>query len=285
MFEETTRRLAIWERIRDKVDSAIGLLVERIRVHVAEDKSLAKFRSTIPRPRQFYEVLEERANSWISEVHRICQDARGEPNEPESTDFMHAIFDFVVEPFIDEQLHDLLLRAAGFKDIERQLAKRGERELMAYIPERPSLIATAGGCREVKEKIRSHWRQELCALETSIAPTDTSPPEESQRPQEFRLSSDGRSFNWNGEQIVVTPHQFPVLKILYENYESGRPIVSDEYILAELESTSKRLRDRFQGSPLWDTLIVSAGRAMHRLDPENGFPKYREKMRNAPNTR
>jgi len=231
-------------------------------------------------------ILEVRANEWVSEVYKICRDARNNPNDSQTQNFKQAVFDFVIEPFIDEQMVDLMLQAAGFKNMERQLAKRGDRELRAYMPERyASLNVTASGCRHVKEKVRSRWMQELSGRKASSEAADTPPAAESERTLEFMLSIDGRSIHWNGEQILLSSRQGEAFKILYDAYKSGKPNVSDDFVLVELGISNSRLRDTFRDSPLWNTLIVSEKKGMHRLDPQNGFLGFQKKTRTAPNTR
>jgi hypothetical protein len=178
-----------------------------------------------------------------------------------------------------------MLQAAGFKTIERQLAKRGDRELKAYMPERyASLTATTSGCREVKEKVRAQWMEKLIGRKPSGVSADSPPTTESKRKQEFSVSSEGRSVNWNGEQIWLTSRRGQAMQILYDHYKSGTPDVSDEQILVELGTSNSRLRDTFRDSPLWNTLIVSKTNGMHRLDPENGFEDFLRKTRPAQNT-
>jgi len=286
MPDRTAENLAIWEGIRDKAESKIAALVERTRASIPKDKSLAQFRTARPVARQFYEILEVRANEWVSEVHRICRDARNNPIDSETKDFRQAVFDFVIEPFIDEQLVDLMLQAAGFKDMECQLAKRGDRDLKAYMPERyASLSARASGCREVKEKVRSKWIQKLSRRRTSLASADTSPTAEPEHKQEFRVSDDGRSIFWNGKHWALTSRQGQAVRILYERYKSGTPDVSDYEILEALGTSNSRLRDTFRNSPLWNTLIISKKKGMHRLDPENVSRVSPRNTRTAPNTR
>jgi len=176
MPDRTAENLAIWEEIRDKAESKIAALVERTRASIPNDKSLAQFRTASRVARQFYEILEVRANEWVSEVYKICRDARNNPNDSQTQNFKQAVFDFVIEPFIDEQMVDLMLQAAGFKNMERQLIKRGERELRAYMPERyASLTVTASGCRQIEEKLRTRWTQKLSGRNPSIEDAKTAP--------------------------------------------------------------------------------------------------------------
>jgi hypothetical protein len=270
--EHTAKSLAIWEEIRDQVARRIAALVQKISRNLPKDKTLARFRTTRPIPRQFYEILEERANAWVSEVHKLCLEAQNCPNDSETDDVRQAMFDFVIDPLIDEQLADLLLRAAGFEALERQLAKRGDRELRAYMPERyASLKATASGCREVKEKVRSRWMQELSGRspsnrEAEVVRVLTKPKPE----QRFVPSSDYRSLDWNGEQYTLTPQQAHAVRIWHEHHQSGTPDIGDAYVLEELGTATSRLRDTFRGSPLWGTLIISKRRGTHRLSISSG---------------
>ncbi len=58
-----------------------------------------------------------------------------------------------------------------------------------------------------------------------------------------------------------------VVRILHENYLNGTPDVCQHYILEELNSTSKRLRDIFQHSNDFRKIIKKgARRGTYRLN-------------------
>lgn len=69
---------------------------------------------------------------------------------------------------------------------------------------------------------------------------------ESLRDTNFIHSPDYRSVNIQGKSFTLTAQQAKVIEILYENYRSGTPDISQAHILTEIESPSSRLRDIFR---------------------------------------
>ena len=104
-------------------------------------------------------MLEQRAEEWIQELYGICRKARNDPTD-ESTEFMRVAWAFEIEPFINEQLPNLLLVAAGFNDIRRKLLRHDP-------VHNPSLRKRASICDQVRETIRSRWNQKLSTEDTA----------------------------------------------------------------------------------------------------------------------
>jgi len=164
-MSDTGYKLEIWERIRGRAESRIRRLVKAIQGRVLTDKSLVEFRDFRPVPWQFFDVLAKRADEWVRQVYGICLAEWSAVNERETQDFRRAVWAFKIDPFINQHLPDLLLRAAGFKTLERQLAIRGE--LKGYMPERhPILTPIVLRCWKVNENVRSHWKQQLVGQTT-----------------------------------------------------------------------------------------------------------------------
>ena len=82
-------------------------------------------------------------------------------------------------------------------------------------------------------------------------------------PEQFTHSEDYHTINFRGEPYTLTHTQAAVVRYLHENAERGTPDVSQDTILAEIESGAERLRDLFRDSPLWGTLIVKGKRRGH----------------------
>jgi len=159
--------LATWERIRDKTGPRIRKLVKKIARNISGDKSIARFQNL---PRQFYVILEHRANEWLSEVYKICCEARNATKETETPDFKRAVWAFEIEPFIDEELPELLLLAAGFA-----MDTRGF--IQPITPHRDPMVGPwVTGCDQVREKVRAQWMQKLVAEPGESEGQDTTRP-------------------------------------------------------------------------------------------------------------
>jgi hypothetical protein len=81
---------------------------------------------------------------------------------------------------------------------------------------------------------------------------------------------DFRSVNWFGTVYEFTPNQAACVKVLWEAWDNGTPIVGDATILESAGSDAERLPLVFRDHPAWMTLIVGVGtrRGVHRLaDP------------------
>ena len=77
-----------------------------------------------------------------------------------------------------------------------------------------------------------------------------------QRNQEFKHSPDYCSVIFKGRHYTFTSHAAQAVHLLHEQYLNGTPEVGKDYILEELGTPSKRLRDIFQCCPCWKELIV-----------------------------
>lgn len=84
-------------------------------------------------------------------------------------------------------------------------------------------------------------------------------------------SNDFRSAHWYGTDYTFTPMQAAAVKILWEAWGNGTPEMGQEYILVNIDSDSKHLKDIFKGNSAWKTIIV-AGRtagSFRLKKPEN----------------
>ena len=73
---------------------------------------------------------------------------------------------------------------------------------------------------------------------------------------DFRHSSDYRCVTLKGKHYTFTSLAAQAIQILHEHYLQDTPDVGKDYILEELGTPSKRLRDIFQYCPDWKELIV-----------------------------
>ena len=76
----------------------------------------------------------------------------------------------------------------------------------------------------------------------------------------FEHSPCYRSVRWREQDFRFTAMQAHALGILHDNYKRGLPDTSQQALLTEIESKSRRLRDIFRNSPAWKTLIVAGER-------------------------
>ena len=73
---------------------------------------------------------------------------------------------------------------------------------------------------------------------------------------DFRHSPDYRSVRLNGKLYALTPLAAQAIQLLHEQFMQGTPEIGKDYILEELGSPSKRLRDIFQCCEDWKELVV-----------------------------
>ena len=72
----------------------------------------------------------------------------------------------------------------------------------------------------------------------------------------FAHSNDYRSVTIRGTRYTLTSRQAQIIEILHNAYKTGTPEVGNDYILAELESPSSRLRDSFKSNlKAWKVLV------------------------------
>ncbi len=83
----------------------------------------------------------------------------------------------------------------------------------------------------------------------------------------FMHSPDYRSVNFRGKMFTFTSRQAQAVEILHEAYNRGTPDVGKTYILEALDSNTTRLKDAFQKSEAWGTLIIQGKRkGLYRLN-------------------
>jgi len=91
-------------------------------------------------------------------------------------------------------------------------------------------------------------------IEAKHQPTEK-PAEKEQEISEARHSQDFRSVNWFGTEYSFTPNQAAAVKILWEAWENKTPELSGDFLVAEVESESKRPRDIFKNNSAFGTMI------------------------------
>ena len=84
-------------------------------------------------------------------------------------------------------------------------------------------------------------------------------------------SPDFRSVRWFGTEFTFTTTQAACIKILWENWERGTPVISEVTILDEAGSSGDRLRDVFRKGkhPAWGPLIKPAQKGAFQLAERN----------------
>jgi hypothetical protein len=81
-------------------------------------------------------------------------------------------------------------------------------------------------------------------------------------------SDDFRSVNWFGATYEFTPNQAACVKVLWEHWKRGTPVVGDESLLQAVdpEAPPRKLGDVFRSSMAWGTMIVAGdNKGTHRL--------------------
>jgi hypothetical protein len=85
--------------------------------------------------------------------------------------------------------------------------------------------------------------------------------------QDAAHGDDFRCVRWCGQVYEFTAMQAACVKVLWEHWKRGTPIVGQEYILEAANASSGRLRDVFDkgNHAAWDTMIIEARRGAFRL--------------------
>src|SRR5262249_51851747 len=80
-------------------------------------------------------------------------------------------------------------------------------------------------------------------------------------------SDDFRSARWYGTEYVFSPTQAACVRVLWEAWERGSPVVGQETVLDGAGSVGNRLRDVFEKGkhPAWGVMIVSPRKGAFRL--------------------
>ncbi len=90
-----------------------------------------------------------------------------------------------------------------------------------------------------------------------------------------RHSVDFVSVHWFGIDYDFTATQAACVKALWTAWENKTPVMQEQSILTEAESSGSRLRDVFEKGkhPAWGTMIAKAGKGRFRLqEPEKSQP-------------
>lgn len=80
-----------------------------------------------------------------------------------------------------------------------------------------------------------------------------------------RHGDDYRSVHWFGSDYLFNGTQAAVVKVLWEAWEDGEPVVGGETLLEAAAMDNSRIRDIFRGHPAWGTMIVPVGRGSYSL--------------------
>ena len=91
--------ITIWEAIRAAVRRQAEAFRYRIERAIVNDVALSEFRSD-PVPWQMAEILRQRADSWVTELYRICCDVQRSHGGGITGEFDAAIWAYCIEPFI-----------------------------------------------------------------------------------------------------------------------------------------------------------------------------------------
>lgn len=79
-------------------------------------------------------------------------------------------------------------------------------------------------------------------------------------------SPDFRSVNWFGATYEFTPMEAACVKVLWEAWEQGSPVIGDSTILELAESNAERLGLVFRDNQAWGAMIVEGStKGTHRL--------------------
>jgi hypothetical protein len=225
--DDSYQDVKLWELIRTRVESGIESLVEGLEDEVPKDDLLRASRNQKGIGPTFPRILEQRANSWIERFYDLACAALPGATTPASD---RAIYTFVVRPFIDKHLYDLLLRALGIRlpssldplsKLFRNFRLPGEippvRRLQSpksvEVDER-HLVTTEQRrcCEEVKDRVSRRWRAKLvpgCFEERQLAEATAAMAQaDAQRTRATRIASGSSpEAATAASRIVVAPKE------------------------------------------------------------------------------
>ena len=148
--------ILIWERIRAAVRQRTETFRYRIDRAVLQDAALTEFRSD-PVPWQMTEILRQRADSWVTELYKICCDVQRTQGGEITAEFDTAMWAYCIEPFImgpppfdvnsspSSELLELLLCAIGSPPDKRISLK----------------VSQKNCCLDIRKKIFETWWRKL----------------------------------------------------------------------------------------------------------------------------
>lgn len=83
---------------------------------------------------------------------------------------------------------------------------------------------------------------------------------------DHRISDDGRSLNWFGKTYTFTPYQAAMVKVLFDNFTNGTPLVGSATLLEAADSRGQKVSHIFRNSPAWKTIIFSPAKGLYKLE-------------------
>jgi len=155
LFNRPLYDISIWEEIRSDVGWKINRLVDKIQLEIPMDSSLSEFQGNRQVCPQLRQILEQRADNWVTRVYALCCDAS--TSKPPSADFDRAMWMYCIEPFVmrekEADIHtgtmsgflELLLCAVGSTRENRRFLTVNQKNC----------------CIEVRIKIYQTWDDKL----------------------------------------------------------------------------------------------------------------------------
>jgi hypothetical protein len=120
---------------------------------------------------------------------------------------------------------------------------------------------------------RPYWAEVAQRADVLVSQAPAAKPQDAaggDDDQDTAHGDDFRSVRWYGEVYEFTATQAACVKVLWEHWKRGTPVVGEPTILEAADSSSNRLRDVFDKGrhPAWDTMIVEARKGAFRLHPK-----------------
>jgi len=153
---ESSEDVAIWEAIAGQVAPLIDTLWETTAENIPKDAVLRRFQNSHADIPRLQPVMSDRAKKWIQAVYDVCAKEWKKTGNPMPPNFDRAIWRFEINPFIDQRLEELLLRAVGSPPDQRTQLRTWQRQC----------------CVTVKGQISERWWNKLMMGRTE----DQAPP-------------------------------------------------------------------------------------------------------------
>ena len=97
-------------------------------------------------------------------------------------------------------------------------------------------------------------------VQKTIAQQSAAPGVAQSQPIFEFLDDDSLQIKFRGLVYTLTKNQFKIIKLLYDMYKKGSPVVHKDRLLVAVGLRTGEVRSFFRGSPLWNYLIIHGER-------------------------
>jgi hypothetical protein len=170
--------------------------------------------------------------------------------------------------FPHEEEYQYRTNVADLWDLARKMG--GPTNWPPPMPQVRTLQAAQAAIDTLIQWVNAHPSSIKPAPEAALGERTASGKQASKAVADVSHSDDFRCLRWCKAEYTFTPTQAACVRVLYEAWQNGSPVMGQAAILEAAESSGGRLRDVFDKGkhPAWGKLIVSPRKGAYRLsDP------------------